>query len=138
MFTKSYTALSPLKRSIVSAIIGFFVYGTWAMAVNLMHGKESAIKAGVTQGLYSFTLTFIMTFLIETIYKAMMQVMPYKVIAATSTVVLCCVMVFSGSWYINFLAGTPEIFNTVILGYVLGGLYAIAYTIVLAKDANFD
>lgn len=108
------------------------------MAVNLMHGKESAIKAGVTQGLYSFTLTFIMTFLIETIYKAMMQVMPYKVIAATSTVVLCCVMVFSGSWYINFLAGTPEIFNTVILGYVLGGLYAIAYTIVLAKDANFD
>lgn len=136
MFTQSYTALSPLKRSLVSAVIGFFVYGTWAIAVNFMHGKESAIKAGITQGLYSFTLTFFMTLLIETIYKVMMRLSPNKLVAAAATVVLCCTVVFSGSWYINYLAGTPEIFNTVVLGYVLGGLYAIAYTIVLAKDAE--
>ena len=101
-----------------------------------MHGRESAFKAGLVQGAYSFLLTFVMTLLIETIFKALMKILHHKPVVAGLTIMLTCAMVFSGSWYVNYLAGTPEIFNTVILGYVLGGVYTLVYTVVMAEQKH--
>ncbi len=129
-----YKRLSTLQRSLISALIGFAFYGAWAIFVNFMHGKESAIKAGLVQGGYSFILTFFMTLLLEAIYLRALHFLKSELAAIVITVVTSCTIVFSGSWLVNYLSGTPEIFNTVILGYIFGGLYSIAYTIGLAKE----
>ncbi len=129
-----YKRLSALQRSLISACIGFAFYGSWAVFVNFMHGKESALKAGLVQGGYSFILTFFMTILLEAIYQKARRVISVKNIAITVTVLASCSLAFSGSWFVNYLSGTPEIFNTVILGYIFGGLYSIIYTIGLARE----
>lgn len=129
-----YKRLSTLQRSLISALIGFAFYGSWAIFVNFMHGKESAIKAGLVQGVYSFILTFFMTLLLEAIYLRALKLVKAEIVAITVTVVISCSIVFSGSWLVNYLSGTPEIFNTVILGYIFGGLYSIVYTVGLAKE----
>ena len=135
MFANSYNRLSPITRSVVNAFVGFFVYGCWAIGVNLMHGRESAIKAGLVQGVYSFLLTFVMTLLIESVFSVVHQKSGRRFLAAMLTITVTCLIVFSGSWFVNYLAGTPEIFNTVILGYILGGAYSVGYTLLLAKEA---
>lgn len=104
------------------------------MFVNLMHGKESAVKAGLVQGIYSFILTFFMTLLLEYIYQRVRKLLRVEAIAIAATVFGSCSIVFSGSWFVNYLSGTPEIFNTVILGYIVGGLYSIIYTVGLARE----
>lgn len=129
-----YKRLSTLQRSLISALIGFAFYGSWAIFVNFMHGKESAIKAGLVQGVYSFILTFFMTLLLEAIYLRALKLVKAEIVAIIVTVVISCSIVFSGSWLVNYLSGTPEIFNTVILGYIFGGLYSIVYTVGLAKE----
>lgn len=128
-----YKSLSPIQRSIVSAGIGFVFYGGWAVLVNFMHGKDSAFKAGLVQGLYSFVLTFFMTILLEATYQRVFDLLANARTAVAITVIFSCSIVFTGSWYINYLSGTPEIFKTVILGYIFGGLYAMLYSIGLAR-----
>ena len=49
------------------------------------------------------------------------------------TVVVACSVVFSGSWIVNVAAGTPEVFRTVILGYIVGAFYSVSYVLGLAK-----
>ena len=131
-----YKRLSPLQRSFLGALLGFAFYGGWAVLVNLMHGKESAIKAGLVQGIYSFILTFFMTLLLETFYLQLRKVVNAERSAVCLTVLVSCSLVFAGSWYVNYVSGTPEIFNTVILGYVFGGIYSIVYTLGLARQAR--
>ncbi|GAA6138199.1 hypothetical protein NBRC116583_19460 [Arenicella sp. 4NH20-0111] len=132
-FIEYFKRLSAINRSIVSACIGFVFYGGWAVMVNLMHGKESAVKAGLVQGVYSFILTFFMTLLLESTYRRAQNLFSSNNAAIGLTVLISCSIVFSGSWWVNYLAGTPEIFNTVILGYIFGGLYASIYTIGIAQ-----
>jgi len=129
-----YKRLSPIQRSLISACFGFAFYGSWAVFVNFMHGKESAFKAGLVQGCYSFILTFFMTLLLEAIYYKALRWVGAEKAAIALTVFLSCTLVFSGSWFVNYLSGTPEIFNTVILGYIFGGLYSLIYTFGLAKE----
>jgi len=135
---KTYNQMSPLKRSLVNALIGFLVYGGWGVLVNLMHGQDPAIKAGLVQGSYSFVLTFIMTMLMESVFGYLYNLSKHDILSASGTVVLTCGLVFSGSWFVNYLADTPEIFNTVILGYVLGGLYSLFYVVVLVQQRRTD
>ncbi len=130
-----YRRLSTLQRSLLGAWFGFVLYGGWALLVNMMHGEDSAMRAALVQGSYSFILTFFMTLLLESIFHCVKKTFDVSVVSVLITVTLACSLVFSGSWYVNYLSGTPEIFKTVILGYVLGGLYAIAYTIGLAKES---
>lgn len=129
-----YKRLSAVQRSLISAMAGFAFYGSWAIFVNFMHGKDSALKAGLVQGAYSFILTFFMTLLLEAIYSRAHALLKSQVLAIATTVLISCSLVFSGSWFVNYLSGTPEIFNTVILGYIFGGLYSIVYTVGLAKE----
>lgn len=132
----AYKGLSPFYRSFVSAILGLIVYGGWAIAVNLMHGDSLAFKAGLVQGSYSFLLTFVSTMLIEISYRRIARFMDSAFLAIVVTVMLCCGLIFSSSWLVNYLFATPEIFKTVVLGYVFGGIYCVVYTVALARENN--
>lgn len=149
-----FEKLTPVQRSLISAFTGFVGYGAWAFAVNQMHGWQAGVKAAGVQGSYSFAVTLIMTLLLESVYK---RLFAYYAINKTDTqknsasvrcstqriakkpaiftVVIVCLILYSSSWLINYLAGTPEIFNTVILGYIIGTVYTVLYTRELFRNS---
>ena len=129
-----FQSFSPLQRSVISALCGFFFYGSWGVLVNWEHGVMAATKAGCVQGSYSFILTLFMTMLIEGVFKLNSKVFNKIHTINWSTIIVCCAAIFSVSWGVNSAAGTPEILRTVILGYVFGGIYCITYVYSLARS----
>ena len=124
---QGFSRLSYLQRSFFSALAGLLGYGVWAYLVNSQHGATTAFKAACVQGSYSFILTFVMTLLIEMLYKLFAWASRLERLTRVGTIVSVCAIIYTTSWWINVLAGTPEIFDTVILGYVVGGIYTIGY-----------
>jgi hypothetical protein len=101
-----------------------------------MHGSQAAIKAGLVQGSYSFLITLCMTLMLESMYRFLFKSTGWYWFSSIVTVVLCCAPVFVGSWMLNLAAGTPEVFNTVILGYILGATYSASYVRGLTKKSH--
>ncbi|MFT6039095.1 MAG: hypothetical protein ACI9TP_001889, partial [Candidatus Azotimanducaceae bacterium] len=46
-------ASSKILRSALTGVVGFIAYGGWAYYVNLGHGDDVALRAGLVQGSYS-------------------------------------------------------------------------------------
>jgi hypothetical protein len=136
MISSVFDRMSPFQRSLFSALAALIAYGGWAYLVNSMHGSFAAIKAACVQGSYSFLLTFLMTILIELLYRVSCAITDADLLRKVLTSVITCCMIFSASWWVNVLAGTPEIFNTVILGYVVGGIFTASYVIGLAGEKD--
>lgn len=128
-----FVGLSPLQRSLASAFAGFFFYGAWAFWANHEHGPMLALKAGCVQGSYSFALTLCMTMLLEGVFRINARIFQHRYIVNWLTIAICCALIFSSSWAINVVAETPEIFRTVILGYIIGSVYSILYVHGLAR-----
>ena len=134
MISSVFDRMSPFQRSLFSAFAALIAYGGWAYLVNSMHGSFAAIKAACVQGSYSFLLTFVMTILIELLYRASCAITEIDLVSKVLTIMVTCCIIFSASWWVNVLAETPEIFNTVILGYVVGGIFTASYVIGLAGE----
>lgn len=133
MIIELFARFTPIQRSLISSITGFLFYGSWAFWVNHTHGIEAAVKAACVQGSYSFSLTLVMTLLVESLYRLGMRLFEDQLLVRWSTILLSCGIIFSTSWTINMIAGTPEIFKTVILGYIIGGIYCFTYVQGLAR-----
>lgn len=133
---QAFIALSATKRSLISAAAGFIGYGFWAVLMNFEHGLPAGLKAGFVQGSYSFFLTLTMTLLIEGSFKRAYKTTKSILWSTVLTIVFICSLVFGGSWWINAAAGTPNILNTVLPGYIIGGAYSISYVFGLAKQAK--
>jgi len=125
---KWFAQFQSQQRAILSAFAGFVFYG----------GTFIAIKAACTQGSYSFILTFLMTMLIEVIYRSVFKLFNNDFLITWLTILLTCAFIFTASWFVNLLAGTPEIFKTVVLGYFVGGTYSIVYVYSLAQLSKRD
>jgi len=134
----SFANFSPLQRSLLSAFGAFIVYGGWGYYVNSDHALQVSFKAGFVQGSYSFLLTLMMTVLIEAIYSLISRYVKTKKLSKVMTILITCLLIFSTSWWVNVLAGTPEIFNTVILGYVFGGVFTISYVFSVLGENSRD
>lgn len=134
MISLAFDRMTPFQRSLFSAFAALIAYGGWAYLVNSMHGNFAAVKAACVQGSYSFLLTFLMTILIELLYRVSCAITNVELLSKVLTIVVTCSIIFSASWWVNVLAGTPEIFNTVILGYVVGGAFTASYVIGLAGE----
>ncbi len=101
--------------------------------MNIAHGPAAAIKAALVQGSYSFGITLGMTLMLEASYRTLSKLTGWYQTSAVISVVICCAPVFIGSWMINVAAGTPEVFRTVILGYIIGAVYSSTYVTGLLK-----
>ena len=116
-------------RGLLAATAGLLVYGSWAFFINYEHGTLAALKAGLTQGSYSFVLTLSMAFLMEWLFQLSEQ----PRVQFSLTFFVTCLLLYSTSWGINALAGTPEIFLTILPGAILGTIYTLSYTLTLYK-----
>lgn len=102
-----------------------------------MHGSQAAIKAACVQGSYSFLLTLSMTLMLDAMYRSLLKLTGLYLFSGFITVIICCSLVFAGSWTLNVAAGTPEIFETVILGYVIGAIYSSTYVFGLLRKSQY-
>ncbi len=126
--------------ALLSACFAFLFYGGWGYWINVEFGHDIAITVMFAQGAYSFVLTLTVSVLIESLYRLFRVVATRKqwsqVQLQTLTILVSCALVFTGSWLVNVFAQTPEIFKTVVLGYVFGGLYTYAYVLGYARRQN--
>ena len=126
--------------ALLSACFGFLFYGGWGYWVNAAHGHEMAVTVLMAQGSYSFVLTVVMTMIVEALYSLAQRIQRSfqwaKQFTTWSTVLVSCIIVFSGSWMVNYWAGTPNILATVSLGYVIGGVYIVLYVLGKARRAQ--
>lgn len=120
---------SKTLRGLLAATAGFLLYGGWAFFINYEHGLNAGIKAGFTQGSYSFTLTLIMAFFMEWVFG--LSDNPKR--QFSQTFFTTCLLIYSTSWGVNFLAGTPEIFLTILPGATFSTFYTLSYTLALFK-----
>jgi hypothetical protein len=131
-----FDRFSLVQRSLISSLAGFLFYGLWAFLVNIMHGTQAAVKAACVQGSYSFLITLGITLMLESMYRFLLNLTDLYRVSAVATVLICCTPVFIGSWMVNVAAGTPEVFETVILGYLLGAAYSSIYVLGLLKKSQ--
>lgn len=114
-----------LLRSLLSATIGLIGYGAWAWYANSGYGEAAALKAAITQGSYSFSITLVLTLLMEYLYRRSQSVL--------LTALPTSLMLYISSYTVNYLAGTPEILMTILPGAIISTIYAIAYSLGLSK-----
>lgn len=122
-------SLRKTLHSLLPAVAGFLAYGGWAVYANWSYGTHSALKAGVTQGTFSFVLTLILNLFMLWLYR-LGGPQPMRIL---STVLLTCLLIYSLSWGVNYLAGTPEILMTVMPGWIFSTFYALGYTLSLTR-----
>ena len=108
---------------------GFLCYGTWALFVNYVHGWESAIIAGLTQGSYSFVITLVLALVIEYVFVVLVTV-PWRNLWVFLAGAILLVFTSVG---INLLTGTPEILWTVLPGLTVSLVYTVIYILALNK-----
>ncbi|MBL4673793.1 MAG: hypothetical protein JKX81_16155 [Arenicella sp.] len=131
-----FDRFSLAQRSLISSVAGFLFYGVWAFLVNITHGPQAAIKAACVQGAYSFLVTLGMTLMLEAMYRSLLKLTGFYWFSSFVTVIICCALVFTGSWTLTVAAGTPEVFETVILGYFIGAMYSSSYVFGLLKKSQ--
>ena len=124
-----FSYLGSKQRNVLSGFAGLMGYGGWAYYANYMHGLMAGVKAAVVQGGYSFALTFTMTMLMEKIFHLFRNPVKRFVITFLGT----CFILYFTSWFINYLAGTPEIFMTILPGYIIGTVMTFFYTMFLFR-----
>lgn len=119
----------PLVRILIPPFTGFLFYGGWAFVVNIGYGQMLALKAAITQGGYSFTITLVLALMIEWLFLRTKQ-WPFRLYFIG---VIACSLLYVTSWSLNYLAGTPNILLTILPGAVVSTIYTIIYIIGLNK-----
>jgi len=124
-------ASSKIRRSALTGVVGFVAYGGWAYYVNLGHGDDVALRAGLVQGSYSLALTMGSSYLIEqllTLFAAVDARTALLLASATSAAIALSV-----AYGIHWLIGTPMILTTILPGFVIGSVYAFIYGLSVQK-----
>lgn len=120
---------NPIIRLLVPPVAGFLFYGCWAFWANWDHGQMVAAKAALVQGSYSFVITLSLALLVEWLY-CLLRPLRWR---AWWVGVTACLLLYSTSWGINALAGTPNILLTILPGAAFSTVYAVIYVMALVN-----
>ncbi|MEO0444119.1 MAG: hypothetical protein AAFZ92_10340 [Pseudomonadota bacterium] len=93
------------------------------------HGPMAGFKAACTQGLYSFTITLVLALVVEFLFKAFASLPLGNIWVG----LVACSILYSSSWGLNALAGTPNILLTILPGAAASTVYTVMYIITLNK-----
>ncbi len=88
-----------------------------------------ALKAAITQGGYSFTVTLSLALIVEWLFVRC-KYWPFHL---TLIGIIACSFLYLSSWGINYIAGTPNILLTILPGAMVSTVYTIIYIIGLNK-----
>ncbi len=106
---------TPLSASI-AACIG---YGIWSAFCNWSHGIKTAISAFLVQGSFAFTSTLLLSVLAITLMRKLSDARFTK----SLTFLICYIFIATIPASLHWLAGTPEIFASILPGLIIGSAY---------------
>ncbi len=115
--------MTPLQKSLLSAIAGALAYGTWAYWVNMADGPTMAVRTGVVQGSFSFVITLTMSFMLEGLFRAFGR----HFAAAAGALAIVSAFLFCAAYAAQWAAGSQMILMTILPGYLIGTAYGAAY-----------
>ena len=124
----------PSPFALFSAFCAFAGYGGWGWFSNRMHELPVALKAGAVQGSYSFVLTLCMALILERIHAQLGGCGARLQFWGSMTI--CCLLLYSTAWLINYAAGTPEILMTIAPGAAVGTVYVWYYLVRLSRPSK--
>jgi hypothetical protein len=126
------SAVAGLARSgAVHGGVAFLAMGAWAAFANRGHGPEAMALAGVVQGAISCVITLILKRSLEAMFARL-----GGAAAVLLPPVVTMAVVLAALFAIHRLAGTPEIWATIAVPYVVSSSYAWIYTATLAVAAR--
>ncbi len=121
----------PILRSLGLASGAMALYGSWAYLANRSHGSQAAWRAACTQGFVSFTITFLMTALMEGLHRLGSRRLSRFLLPAGGALLF-------GLFYsigMHLVMGTPEVAKTVTPILLIAGTYTLLYSANLAREA---
>lgn len=94
------------------------------------HGSDMALRAALTQGIYSFVVTLILTGLMEWLFSYLGKCSKRGRFYGSTVPV--CLLLYLSSYSVNYLSGTPNILLTILPGAMFSTLYTFSYIGTLA------
>tara|TARA_R100001377_G_scaffold50373_1_gene29308 strand:- start:224 stop:580 length:357 start_codon:yes stop_codon:yes gene_type:complete len=95
------------------------IYGPWAAFVNLDHGPEMALRAGLGQGAYAFVSTWLIT---GTARAALARLGYHSLALVLSFLITFCLML-SIPLLLHALLGTADVWEAILPGLLWGSGY---------------
>ena len=121
----------PILRSLGLALGAMALYGSWAYFANRSHGSSAAWRAAGTQGFVSFTITFLMTALMEGLHRLGSRRRGRFLLPAGGALLFG----LTYSVGMHLVMGTPEVAKTVTPILLIAGTYTVLYSANLAREA---
>lgn len=120
----------PLLRSLSMSTGAMLLYGCWAYVANFSHGGAAAWRAALTQGFVSFSITLVLTTLMEGLHRLSSRPLLRFILPAAGAIILGA----SYSIGMHLYMGTPELFRTVLPVLLIGGTFSVVYSANLLRD----
>ena len=109
----------PITTERIAPWVAGLFYGGWAAYTNVDHGRDSAIVAFIIQGGFAFVSTLLLTRLVIWLIQQQQPNPRYFVVFAQCAVVL--IFIPGG---LHLMAGTPDIVEAMLPGFIIGNGYA--------------
>lgn len=110
-------------RPLISAVGAVLVQGSWALYANWVAGADAATRAGITQAIFSFSATFVMSVILERLFRVGRTPSHGFWIAAVGTSTINAVLVSATHW----IAGTPRVLATITPSVAIGTVFYTMY-----------
>ena len=117
-------ARTSVQYNLISAILAFFLWGSWAYYINKSEVSHIGFVSGVTQGVASFVTTLIVVYIVTSIYNFF----PNKLLRLLMPTVITVACIGGFLILVHSLAGTPRILATVSPSLAIGSLFCVLTT----------
>jgi len=111
------------RDSLGMGLLAMVAFTLWGLYVNWEYGPGSRIQVAVTQGLLGLTATFFSAEIVVWLVRIFKE-RPCPVLLAGAA---SWVIIYTIVWLVHILAGTPEIFMTVLPGMITGVFFSFGY-----------
>ncbi len=111
-------------ESILMAAAASLFFIAWGVYVNWAYGYGAVVQVGITQGLISFISTFVSAEVLRRMYIALKRVGANGAL----TVPLGLAIINGSVFCAHFVAGTPEIWMTMMPGAIISVFFCSGYT----------
>ncbi len=121
-----------IQSPLINAIVAGLAYGGWAYYANMDHSHEASVMAAFVQGSSSFTFTLAITWVALKLYRLRHCTKQGVVIGWLGSVFLLVTL----PTLLHYVAGTPNILQTIAPGIIIGSAYLLIYLLHYRKKQD--
>jgi len=113
--------------TLLTALAAAIGYGGWAIYANYEHGTQAAVMAGGIQGTYAFFSTLSITHVARWVFLKYNCAIRGTLAGFTASFIVMLALPL----IVHNLAGTQNIWQTILPGLIWGSIYLISFLIML-------